>query len=252
MRKLGRPREFKPWHAPCSPIVVADRRTQWESQISETEWRVYREVIEAAHARRIPFAIGGAFAVATYTGSWRDTKDLDVYVLPEHRDRLLELLADLGLEDYYSKTPYDRWWIYRSFRGDIIVDVIWAMANHRAQIDELWMSGPEVELRGCRVRVLPAEAMLWDKLYIMQRDRCDWPDVLNLLYAAGREVRLGIPAAPHRRGFRPAGRRALRFPLDLARPRPPVAASGSGASWAGSARTGKPDDVDQAPRRSAG
>jgi hypothetical protein len=30
--------------------------------------------------------------------------------------------------------------------------------------------------------------MLWDKLYIMQRDRCDWPDVLNLLYFAGSDI----------------------------------------------------------------
>lgn len=168
---------------------MAQRRTEWASQIADNEWDVYRQVIEAAQARRVNFAIGGAFAVASYTGCWRNTKDLDVYVLPEDRGVMLEVLAACGLEDYYSKTPYDRWWIYRSFRRDVIVDVIWAMANHRAQIDELWMSGPEIELRGYRVRVLPAEAMLWDKLYIMQRDRCDWPDVLNLLYSVSGEVR---------------------------------------------------------------
>jgi hypothetical protein len=35
------------------------------------------------------------------------------------------------------------------------------------------------------VKVVPAEAMLWDKLYIMQRERCDWPDIMNLLYTQG-------------------------------------------------------------------
>jgi Nucleotidyl transferase of unknown function (DUF2204) len=167
---------------------VAQHRTEWAEQIPPDEWKVYGEVIAEAQARGIPFALGGAFAVASYTGCWRDTKDLDVYVLPEHREEMLEVLAACRLEDYYSKMPYDRWWIYRSFRGDVIVDMIWAMANHRAQIDKLWMSGPEIELRGRRVRVLPPEAMIWDKLYIMQRDRCDWPDVLNLLYAAADEV----------------------------------------------------------------
>lgn len=170
-------------------ILMAQGRTEWANQISAAEWGVYREVITAAQARGIPFALGGAFAVASYTGCWRNTKDLDVYVLAEHREKMLEVLVACGLEDYYSRLPYDRWWIYRSFRGDVIVDVIWAMANHRAQIDELWMSGPEIDLRGCRVRVLPPEALLWDKLYILQRDRCDWPDVLNLLYAVGSEVR---------------------------------------------------------------
>jgi len=145
-------------------------------------------VIEIAEARKIPIALGGAFAVATYTGCWRNTKDLDLYVLPEHRDAMIAALNDLGFTDYFDVKGYDRWWIYRSHREENIIDVIWAMANHRQQIDELWMSGPEVMLRGHRMKVLPAEAMLWDKLYIMQRDRCDWPDVMNLLYAYGPRV----------------------------------------------------------------
>jgi len=168
---------------------VTERSTQWAGRIPESQWRVYRKVIEGAIARRIPFALGGAFAVATYTGAWRNTKDLDLYVLPEFRERMIAVLNEAGLEDYFDQKPYDRWWIYRSTSGDTIVDIIWAMANHRAQIDQLWMSGPEIELRGYGLKVIPAEAMIWDKLYIMQRDRCDWPDVLNLLYSVGPEIR---------------------------------------------------------------
>jgi hypothetical protein len=41
---------------------------------------------------------------------------------------------------------------------------------------------------GVRFRLIPAEELLWIKLYILQRDRCDWPDVLNLVYAAGAEM----------------------------------------------------------------
>jgi len=167
---------------------VADQTTSWSQQIPDREWAVYRPVLDEAAVRRIPFAIGGAFAVATYTGCWRNTKDLDLYVLPQHKDRMIEMLGDLGLADYFPVQAYDRWWIYRATRDNTIVDIIWAMANHRAQIDDLWMSGPEVTLNGRRVRSLPAEALLWDKLYIMQRDRCDWPDVLNLLYSAGPDI----------------------------------------------------------------
>lgn len=164
--------------------VVAD----WSGLIPEPQWKVYQEVIDTASARGIPFALGGAFALAAYTGSWRNTKDLDLYVLPEYRDRMIDVLSSLGLTDYFDVKPYDRWWIYRGHQGDCIVDVIWAMANHRAQIDELWMSGPFVELEGRRLQILPVEALLWDKLYIMQRERCDWSDVLNLLYSAGPDV----------------------------------------------------------------
>lgn len=160
----------------------------WSSRIPENEWALYDEVLNGAAERNIPFALGGAFAVATYTGCWRNTKDLDLYVPPEHKDRMIELTNDLGMVDYFDTKNYDRWWIYRATRDGNIVDIIWAMANHRQQIDELWMSGPEIALRGHRVKVLPPEAILWDKLYIMQRDRCDWPDVLNLLYAVGDDV----------------------------------------------------------------
>ena len=101
---------------------------------------------------------------------------------------MIELTRELGMTDYFETKEYDRWWIYRATADGSIVDIIWAMANHRQQIDGLWMSGPEVNLRGHRVKVLPAEAMLWDKLYIVQRERCDWQDVFNLLYAAGEDV----------------------------------------------------------------
>ena len=32
---------------------------------------------------------------------------------------------------------------------------------------------------------MPAEEFLWCKLYVLQRDRCDWPDLINLLNACG-------------------------------------------------------------------
>ncbi|PWU05881.1 MAG: hypothetical protein C5B51_13420 [Terriglobia bacterium] len=163
-------------------------RVEWASQIPDRQWEVFERVMREAAGRKIRFALGGAFALAAHTGFWRDTKDLDLYVPPEYRDRMIALLNELGLKDYYEQVPYDRWWIYRSYTTETIVDVIWAMANHRAQIDELWMSGPEAEIRGRQVRILPPEAMVWDKLYIMQRDRCDWPDVMNMLYAAGEQI----------------------------------------------------------------
>jgi hypothetical protein len=38
---------------------------------------------------------------------------------------------------------------------------------------------------GQEFRVIPAEELMWSKLYVLQRDRCDWPDIINLLYSAG-------------------------------------------------------------------
>ena len=174
----------------CMAQAAANTRTKllgagWSRKIPEQEWRHYDKVLQAMRSASIPFALGGAFAVATYTGGWRNTKDLDLYVLPRHRNRVMELLGQLGMKDYYEQRPYDRHWIYRATSDGVIVDVMWAMANRRARVDEWWISGPEVTIRGHEMRVLPAEAILWDKLYIMQRERCDWPDAMNILYFQG-------------------------------------------------------------------
>jgi hypothetical protein len=154
--------------------------------IPPVQAEVYRRVIAAARERGIPFAVGGAFGFGTYTGAWRNTKDLDLYILPRDREAMISVLTEAGLADYYDRLAYDRRWIYRSFADDTIVDAIWAMANQRTQVDEAWLTrGHELELDGERVRALPAEELLWAKLYVVQRDRCDWPDVLNLIGATG-------------------------------------------------------------------
>jgi hypothetical protein len=164
-------------------------RKEWTRMLSDAQWEVYGPVLREARKRGLPFALGGGFAIAAYTGQCRATKDLDIYIVHRDRDAMVDVVSSLGLRDYYEKLPYDRSWIYRSYTGDVIVDIIWAMANHRTEVDDDWLErGPDVELRGDRFQVIPAEEMVWDKLHVLQRDRCDWPDALNLLYAIGPDL----------------------------------------------------------------
>lgn len=156
----------------------------WGELIPDDQWRVYRNVIHGLRRRGIPFALGGAFALAAYTARWRNTKDLDLYILPQDREAVIDVITGAGLTDLYERLPYERHWIYRASRDDIIVDAIWGMANHKADVDPAWLTrGPTIALRGEPLRVLPAEELVWDKMYIVQRERCDWPDVLNLIDA---------------------------------------------------------------------
>jgi hypothetical protein len=159
-------------------------RPLWENRIPDAEWTVYRRVIEEARSAGIEFAFGGAFATAVYTGQLRNTKDFDFYILPEDRDRMKDAISRAGLEDYFERLPYDRSWIYRASQGDIIVDAIWQMANQRALVNPEWLGrGPEVSLRGEHLRAIAIEELIWSKLYILQRERSDWSDVLNLIDA---------------------------------------------------------------------
>src|SRR5262249_14608567 len=112
------------WQPPCSDMRGTAMQARisrnlkqkirqsstWSRLIPEEEWQIYLEVMREAHRRGIDFALGGAFAVAAYTGFWRNTKDLDLYVVPRDRDALAEVLTSLGFIDYYDQCPYDRRW----------------------------------------------------------------------------------------------------------------------------------------------
>jgi hypothetical protein len=171
--------------ASSAPVYSID----WGSLIPPNQWETYRSVLDRLQTAGIQFALGGGLAVGLYTGNPRNTKDLDFYIKPDDREAVISIMTDCGLTDYYETLPYDRAWIYRGNREDVIVDAIWAMANKRANVDKSWLSrGTMIRIFDKQVRILAPEELIWSKLYVMQRDRCDWPDVLNLLSATGSHL----------------------------------------------------------------
>jgi hypothetical protein len=164
------------------------RCASWAQRFPPEQWTLYKSVITAAHDRQLRFAVGGGLAAATYCGQWRDTKDLDLYTFEHGREELIEVLSSLGFGDYFDQKSYDRKWIYRAWKDGTIIDVIWSMANGRGSVDDHWINGPEVEIDGRAVHLVAPEEMIWNKLYVLQHDRCDWPDVFTVLYAIGADI----------------------------------------------------------------
>jgi hypothetical protein len=161
----------------------------WSSLISNEQWDIYGAAIHALQQAGVPSMIGGAFGLAAYTGRCRNTKDLDLFLRPRDRETAIQALTEIGCADYFEKLAYDRGWIYRSIRHDTIVDLIWGTPNRRAEVTEDWLEhAPELDLRDRRVKVIPPEELLFIKLFVLQRDRTDWPDLINLLYATSAEL----------------------------------------------------------------
>ena len=159
--------------------------TPWGELIPEEQWDTFSLGVTALEAGGIPFLVHGALALGIYTGRWRNTKDVDVIVRPGDRERAIEALRRAGFEDYFDRQSYDRCWIFRGFRDDVIFDVIWALPNHRVEIDEAWFQrSRSFWLRGRLLAAVPAEELVRVKLYVFQRERCDWVDVLNVLAGA--------------------------------------------------------------------
>jgi hypothetical protein len=166
--------------------TIQPQTISWPDTLPGEQWIIYDRVLSEAEAAGIPFALGGAVALGAYTGTWRNTKDMDLYILPRDRERMIAALTRAGLDDLYPEAPYDPKWIYRGHVDDCIVDTIWAMANGRAEVDEQWLTrGPQLNAHGHVCPVLPPEELMWSKMYVLQRDRCDWPDIINLIHATG-------------------------------------------------------------------
>jgi hypothetical protein len=175
--------------APTTELPHERGAQPWMDLIPDDQWEVYRDAIAIARDTGLPFMLGGGFALAAYTGRWRNTKDIDFYVLPHQRNHFIDAMTRAGFSDYYEQRSYDRGWIYRSFRDGTIVDLIWAMANRRAEAAESWFkNATELTVRGEKLSVIAPEELLWCKMYVMQRDHSDWPDILNLLHAVGPQL----------------------------------------------------------------
>jgi hypothetical protein len=158
----------------------------WGQLIPEDQWSIFRTGTAALDRAGVPFLLHGAMALAAYTGHWRNTKDVDVVVRPADRDRAVEAVCGAGFVDFFDQGGYDRSWIFRGFRDGVLFDIIWALPNHRVAIDSGWFDRAErLSLRDQRFAVVPPEELIRVKLYVMQRERCDWVDVLNVLAAVG-------------------------------------------------------------------
>lgn len=154
----------------------------WRGLLPESEWRTLRPVLAEAADAGMRFQLGGGMAQALYGRRRRLTKDVDLFVLPEQRQAFIDLLCQHQFEDYFEQLPYERHWIYRGHRQGALLDVIWQMPNHLAVVDEKWMSrGHACRLDGLAMTVIPLEEMIWAKIFVLQRDRCDWPDLFNVL-----------------------------------------------------------------------
>lgn len=153
--------------------------------IPKDQWDVYADVITTAREHKIRFALGGGLAFSAYSGYLRNTKDMDLFVMDDDQEALLTIMEEAGFREY-TEVTYDRRWSYRGFKDGYILDILWKMLNERGRIDEVWVTvGWEVEVRGTTVQLLPPEELVWSKLYIMNRERCDWPDIINLLHVRG-------------------------------------------------------------------
>lgn len=142
--------------------------------------RFYLNALAVLSQAKVPYLLGGAYAFAHYTSIIRHTKDLDVFVRPADAPRALEVLGHAG---YRTEMTFSHW-LGKAFSGDDFVDVIFSSGNGLCAVDDEWFTHAVAMERGGAL-LCPAEELIWQKAFIMERERFDGADVNHLLRAAG-------------------------------------------------------------------
>jgi hypothetical protein len=157
--------------------VTHERPPQFEPEEEAVFARALRVLAETG----IPHALGGALALHAYTGIWRDTKDLDVFLKPADLATALRALAVAGFET----SLVERHWLAKATREPYVVDLLFGTSHGRLRVDDAWFTSARTAgVGGITARVIPLEELLVSKLYIAVRDRFDGSDVVHLIRAA--------------------------------------------------------------------
>jgi hypothetical protein len=157
-------------------------RRQRENILSPEAQHLYHEVLGHLLDAGVPFLVGGAYAFRHYTGIARHTKDFDIFVRERDRTIALHVLAAQG----YASEITSPIWLAKAFCGEHFIDIIYGSANGVAPVDDLWFErAPPAKILGHRVRLVPPEEMIWQKSFIMERERYDGADIAHVLLKQG-------------------------------------------------------------------
>ena len=138
----------------------------------------YSEVLQMMARSRIPFLVSGTYALASYTGIDRPTKDVDVFAKAGDALRMLSYFREHG----FDVETVDERWLSRITRGALFVDIITNMPTVTTHVTDDWFEdAPETELFGAKVKLVPPTQFIWSKIFVQDHHRYDAADVAHMI-----------------------------------------------------------------------
>ena len=133
----------------------------------------------------VPLLVAGAYAFFEYTGIFRDTKDLDMFLRERDLEDAFRALERAG----FRTELLDPSWIGKGYRGEWFVDLIFSSGNGVAVVDDAVVRAcAPGRVMGVEVLLAPPEEIIWSKGFVLERERYDGADVNHLLRACGAEL----------------------------------------------------------------
>ncbi|WP_242395228.1 nucleotidyltransferase family protein [Anaeromyxobacter oryzisoli] len=141
--------------------------------------------LRALAASGVPFMVAGAYALFEYTGIFRDTKDLDLFLRERDLEDAFRVLEAAGFRTELT----DPGWIGKAWKGPWYVDLIFSSGNGLAVVDDVWFEHARTgRVLDVEALLAPPEEMIWSKSFVLERERYDGADVNHLLRACGETL----------------------------------------------------------------
>jgi hypothetical protein len=138
----------------------------------------YRRTLHVLSDGGVPFLVGGSHAFLQYTGIVRTTKDFDVFLRRADVERAMEALRAAG---YRTELTFPHW-LAKAWQHDDVVDLVFNSGNGICAVDDAWFEhAVETQVLGMPVKIVPCEELVWQKSFVMERERFDGADVMHVL-----------------------------------------------------------------------
>lgn len=146
----------------------------------EENFAIFKEACTALYEAGIDHVLMGGIAVWAY-GRKRYTKDVDYLVRPEDADRALDALSEAG----FRTERTDPKWLYKAFKGDTMIDIIFVVKGDIVLDDEMLEHAEEIEIEGYGFCVIsPEDLVIIKALAIKETRPRDWYDAFSVLEGA--------------------------------------------------------------------
>lgn len=147
--------------------------------------KYYREALGILNESGLNYLVGGGLAFREYTGIVRDLKDLDLFCKAGEYPKILKLFSEHG----YKTELTDVRWLAKLFKNDFYIDLIFNTVNNICTVDDSWFDNAvEGDAYGAPVKFIPAEELLWCKIYVQNRERYDGADVNHIIVKYGHQL----------------------------------------------------------------
>jgi len=144
-----------------------------------------QDILRLLSDEGIEFLVGGYDALWRHTGLDRATKDFDLIVRPSDVDSVLQLCRSAG----YGAELTFRHWLAKIHHENWFIDLIFNSGNGLCAVDDEFFSRAlEAIVLDRPVRIVPPEELIWQKAYIMERERFDGADVAHLILKCGARL----------------------------------------------------------------